>query len=458
MFFSLNLPYSRGFSRLAALWSRGSVAPAPSATPLAAPPENHRAVGRLVLQNGGAALPHVELELWSCLPLRPHRLLARTTTDTLGRFDFAYDASQAALLGRAALEVRVVERIGTTRRVAYTFDGPREARALFVDLGARTLPRIPLPCPAELRSWPVLPADAPLGMPRSHPLCRPAPYSKQVHARVFPVAVDAAAVHAELPPCLEVLPGFEGQALWYVMDYPASYAHSDPTGAVYSFQELVIATIVRERARPGPDGIGLFLLAIYINSDVALVAGREMYGFPKKLAEIDVGESSLRVRRKGLAPGEPPGHVHPIDLVRGRWRAGEPRSLGADGLAGLVADRVQLAGSRTALGAVRSVFDLPFYTHQVILAPRSPAGPGPTISRVWRSPLDNVRIEGAGRLGEARFDLGPSTVDPLYRFAPGKEPAVTASAGVRIDVSFSMDVAERIADYSTPGAARGADV
>ncbi|MDP2312422.1 MAG: acetoacetate decarboxylase family protein [Pseudomonadota bacterium] len=438
MFNSLNLTSFASSPFLPAIWPRRA-APVQSS-----PAESYRAVGSLVLQAAGAPLPHVEVELWARASLRPDRFLARGTTDAQGRFDLAYDALAAGSLGRPTLEGRVIERLGTGRRVVHTFEGPREARSLFLDLGVQRLPRLPLPCPAELRAGPPMPADGVVGMPRSHPLCRPAPFHKQVRARVFPVAVAPDAVHAELPPCLEVLPGFEGQALWYVMDYPAAYAPSDPTGAVYPFQELVVATLVRERDRRGPGSIGLFLLAIYVNSDVALVVGRELYGFPKKLAQIEVGESSVRVRRAGLAPGEPPGRVHPIDLVRGQWAPETKRVSPADGLRGFLLDRVSLVTSRTALAAVRSVFDLPFYTHQVLLTPRTPTGPASAVSRVWRSPLDNVRIEGAARLGAARFDLGASTVDPLYRFAPGHEPVVSAASGVRIDVSFSMDAAEPV--------------
>jgi hypothetical protein len=183
-----------------------------------------------------------------------------------------------------------------------------------------------------------------------------------------------------------------------------------------------------------------------------------VFGFPKKLAEVDVGAASVRVRRPGLAPGDAPGLVYPIEIVRGHWVPERgPASPGED-LWGFLNDRVALAASRAALAAVRSVFDLPFYTHQVLVAPRSSAGPGPTVSRVWRSPLDNVRIEGAAGLGEARFALGASTIDPLHRYAPGKEAVVTAAAGVRVDVSFSMDASEIVADDTVLPAAQQARV
>ncbi len=71
-----------------------------------------------------------------------------------------------------------------------------------------------------------------------------------------------------------------------------------PESTVGPYHEVVILVA----ARAGEEE-GFFCPFIYVTTDAALAAGREVWGFPKKLAEIEVlreGESlAASVRRKG---------------------------------------------------------------------------------------------------------------------------------------------------------------
>ena len=66
---------------------------------------------------------------------------------------------------------------------------------------------------------------------------------------------------------------------------------------------------------------GLYCPLIYVDSDVALCAGREIWGFPKKMAEIDIDESDGIVDARVSRCGE--------QLLRLRARVSEPMDVAA---------------------------------------------------------------------------------------------------------------------------------
>jgi hypothetical protein len=68
----------------------------------------------------------------------------------------------------------------------------------------------------------------------------------------------------------------------------------------------------------------------HLDDDTAVAAGREVYGYPKKLASLTLDESGFSVSRSGRPPsatGE--GRGEPIELLRGEWEVGsdERRAL-----------------------------------------------------------------------------------------------------------------------------------
>jgi hypothetical protein len=201
----------------------------------------------------------------------------------------------------------------------------------------------------------------------------------------------------------------------------------DPTGAVYSMNEALVAAPVEDRrGRPG-----LLPLAVYLDSDVAMAVGREVYGYPKKLATVTIGDGKGSVVRDGLRPGEPPGRVHALSILRATWTAGAGglsgtlRQFGAQGLARL-------------LGVGRK---LVVYNHQSIPTPPGLAG-ALGLTRVLASPLTDVRIDEAAPLSAASLSFEPSTLDPLHRLTPPGRTSVEARVGVRLRVRFTVNEAE----------------
>ncbi|WP_434417893.1 acetoacetate decarboxylase family protein [Nannocystis pusilla] len=405
---------------------------------------SHKTVGKLVLAATGEPLPGVELELWDSDVLRGD-FLGHGVSDAFGNFEIYYNPLDAGRFDRPDLELRVIERSEQARVVVQTFPGADDAQALVHDFGSCRLERAPRPAPLDRVAAPRNSFKGPpRGMPSTHPLGLPPPFSLALRARFFLADVDPGWLCADIPPCLGVLPGLEGKALWGVMDYSSAFSSADPSGAIYPYRELVIGCFVREHARLG--GIGLFINAIYISSEVMMVTGRETYGFPKKLADIEIRADGVEIRRLGLAPGETAGVVHPIELVRGEWQAAaEQEGSVVDHVARAVADRAAALGAKGAALGMSNIFELPFYTHQVIPTASDERA---YVSRVWRTPLQDVRVSRTALLSAARFELGPSTVDPIYRLAPGNAPVVQASAGVEMDATFVLNEAELVAQYS----------
>ena len=128
-------------------------------------------------------------------------------------------------------------------------------------------------------------------MPRQCGIFPPPPleYSK---ARSFAVLFQCAedVKKKVLPPELEPIKnGIDGL---YILEYP------DTTIGPYN--EMVIALNCKYKGKPGS-----FVCNIYVDDDIALTAGREIWGFPKKMCEIvitPIQENKIRgtLTRKGI--------------------------------------------------------------------------------------------------------------------------------------------------------------
>lgn len=112
----------------------------------------------------------------------------------------------------------------------------------------------------------------PISMPWSAPMFPPPPHSwKGVDVAVFPFTPDAAAAKRILPPGIEA---GEGPGMITMLSYPQS-------DIIHPFKELVVMVPVVV------DGTkGNYVPYIYVTTDEALIPGREIAGFPKKIADI----------------------------------------------------------------------------------------------------------------------------------------------------------------------------
>lgn len=264
----------------------------------------------------------------------------------------------------------------------------------------------------------------------------PGPYHHRVIARFFPVRVDAAVLARAVPEPLEVAQGLAETALVGVMRYPEAWAAGDPRGARTSFREVLVAAFVRERAAPLE--LGLFFLTLFVDDDVALTIGREVYGFPKKLARIELSDERVRVERPGLLEGEQGALARPLVVLEGTFGSRAPSRLerAADALDGW------LLGARGVARSTRRLVELAFYNEQRALAP--PGSGERRQRRLLRAPVRELTIERVTPLGGAELTLARAATDPLFRLAPRGDARLVATRGLEVAATFVLDDARLV--------------
>lgn len=121
----------------------------------------------------------------------------------------------------------------------------------------------------------------PISMPWSSPIFGELPHCWQgVKMAVFPVAVDGDAIERILPPGIELA---DGDGMVTFLSYPE-------TDFQHPFNEAMVMLPVQV------DGeVGTYIPYIYVNTDEALIPGREIAGFPKKLADVEWGRDGNSV-------------------------------------------------------------------------------------------------------------------------------------------------------------------
>ncbi len=111
----------------------------------------------------------------------------------------------------------------------------------------------------------------PISMPWSSPMfVRPPHAWKGVRVAVFPFTPRPEALRRILPPGIEPR---DGQGMITMLSYPP--------GATRPFNECVVLVPVRVG-----DVVGNYVPYIYVTTDEALIPGREIAGFPKKIADV----------------------------------------------------------------------------------------------------------------------------------------------------------------------------
>ncbi|KAA0233390.1 MAG: acetoacetate decarboxylase [Acidimicrobiales bacterium] len=132
----------------------------------------------------------------------------------------------------------------------------------------------------------------PITMPWSAPLFGPPPHAwKGVRMVAFPFAPVAETVERILPPAFE--PG-DGLGMITMLSYPPG-----ETG-IHPFNELVVLVPVRLG-----DIEGNYVPYIYVTTDEALIAGREIAGWPKRLADISWQREGTRFEGRVTRWGRP---------------------------------------------------------------------------------------------------------------------------------------------------------
>jgi len=121
----------------------------------------------------------------------------------------------------------------------------------------------------------------PISMPWSAPAFTKPPHRWQgVRIAAMPFTPQPGAVERILPPGMERA---DGPGMITLISYPRSEFHP--------YNELVVLVPVRVDGRAGN-----YVPYIYVTTDEALIAGREIAGFPKKIAQIEWARDGGRIR------------------------------------------------------------------------------------------------------------------------------------------------------------------
>lgn len=262
------------------------------------------------------------------------------------------------------------------------------------------------------------------------------PYRHDGTTRLFAIDVDPDALAARIAPELELAPGFSSTLLWFATRYEDAYSLVDPARSRHKANELMLAAVVRERGRwTRPPG--LFPVALYIDSDVAMTVGREVYGFAKRFARIALNGDSLTVERPIALARSSELYTEPRLLVRARWRRSQPTNSTRstpilERLAAVVASVVDMGGGVRLYNQSRSV------------APKGLRAPL-VRAALTCTPAFDVRIGPTMALEDLDAEIVPSRTDPLYTLLPRGSARFTAAHGAEFMLGFSIDSCEEIA-------------
>ena len=217
----------------------------------------------------------------------------------------------------------------------------------------------------------------PISMPWSSPIFGELPHCWQgVRIAAFPFMPRPGAVEPLLPPSMEPA---DGPGMVTLLSYPQ-------TEFQHPFEEAVVMVPVRV-----DETLGNYIPYIYVTTDEALIPGREIAGFPKKLAEVEW-------RRDG-------------DRIHGSVTRWGKRILSVEG-------RVQGPMPEAAIAGGVSGPETPALNYKLI--------PGPAgeieIEEITKTQIELIPREQ--EIGQARIRCEPSEYDPIADLIPEDEGAM----------------------------------
>ena len=281
------------------------------------------------------------------------------------------------------------------------------------------------------------------GMPRSAPLVLPPPYRfPRSTGSFFLLDANPERLTEAISPDLKLLPGFSRRILFGVLRHEDVHAQCDPSGAQYSYNEVLLAAFVREKGLSRIGRMGLYPICLYVDDDTAMAAGREVYGFPKKMARIELGAHETSVVRCGLAPEAAPGPVQPIKVVSAHWsaypQAGPSPFEVPSGRAPHAAQprfAVPLLGDLARL--------MVFYNTQHMTQPGARNCISSDLSQLTKVALADVEVRRVSLLHDLRLRVDASVNDPVYLLTQADSNAaeIRAGWGVKVELAFSMGAA-----------------
>ncbi len=279
--------------------------------------------------------------------------------------------------------------------------------------------------------------------PRGAPLVLPPPYRfPRSTGSFFLLDGNSERLTEAISPDLKLFPGLSDRILFAVLRHEDVHAECDPSGARYSYNEVLLAAFVREKGLNPVGRMGLYPICLYVDDDTAMAAGREIYGFPKKMARIEPGAHQISLVRCGLAPEAAPGPVQPIKVMSAHWSA-DPQATPAP---------IEAASDRTP-HAVKPPSALPllgdlarlivFYNTRHTTQPGSRNSKSSDLSQLTKVALADIEVRRMSSLHDLRLRVDASVNDPVYLLMQADHGAaeIRAGWGVKVELAFSMGTA-----------------
>jgi len=290
---------------------------------------------------------------------------------------------------------------------------------------------------AEVRRFP--------GMPRSAPLVLPPPYRfPRSTGSFFLLDADHERLAGAISSDLKLLPGFGGRILLGVLRHEDVNALCDPSGAQYSYNEVLLAAFVRGNGLNPIGRMGLYPICLYVDDDTALAAGREVYGFPKKMACIELGAHKVSVVRCGLPPEAAPGPVQPIKVMSAHWSGNPQAGPSPFEVPGKAPNATKPPFALPLLGDLARL--MVFYNTRHMTQPGARNCISSDASQLTKVALAEVEVRSVSLLHDLRLRVDPSVNDPVYLLmqADNEAAEIRAGWGVNVELAFSMGAARTV--------------
>ena len=184
------------------------------------------------------------------------------------------------------------------------------------------------------------------------------------------------------------------------------YAWINDFGTCYGlgpYREAIISVPAEFQGQPGN-----YMVYLYLDRDTPIAAGREIWGFPKKMGRFSFSKEE-EVESRAVERGG-------VEILRVSMQLTKPGT--AEAVAGLGA---------------------PIYNLKVV--PSVKKGAPPDVSQLTANTLENIVVHSVVE-GNATVSFGISPADPLYLLEP-----VEIIQGIYCELDFDLTYGEVIHDY-----------
>jgi hypothetical protein len=188
--------------------------------------------------------------------------------------------------------------------------------------------------------------------------------------------------------------------------------------------------------------MGLYPICLYVDDDTAMAVGREVYGFPKKMARIELGAHGMSLVRCGLSPQAAPGPVQPITVMSSHWSGtSQARAAASEVPSDSPAQAAKPSFALPMLGDLARL--MIFYNTRHMTRPGARNCMTSDLSQLTKVALADVEVRRVSAIQNFHLRVHASVNDPVYLLMPVDREAadVRAGWGVKVELAFSMGTA-----------------